>query len=117
MKSHTVPKKLLEQFAYQDAVTRSLRLWRYEKNRAPYGKAPPKTATRWDEHFADPANAAKEAALEARLNQEFEVPVNDFLGELLHDGEAFVFTPESCASRRERRAEQQDGDSPARLGE
>jgi len=79
MRSHTVPKKLLEQFAYFDKVTRSNRLWRYEKNQAPWGGASPKSATRWAGHFADPANAAKEAQLELRLKQEFEDPVNEFL--------------------------------------
>jgi hypothetical protein len=79
MRSHTVPKKLLEQFAYPDTVTRSNRLWQYKKDRPPWGEASPKSATRWDGHFADPANAAKEAQLELRLKQEFEDPVNEFL--------------------------------------
>ena len=35
MLSHTVPKKLLEHFAFDDPVTRSKRLWRYEKGRPP----------------------------------------------------------------------------------
>src|ERR1035438_5681224 len=79
MRSHTVPKKLLEQFAYDDPVTRSKRLWRYQKGRAPWPKASPKSATRWDRHFADPANATKEAELENRLKREFEDPVNEFV--------------------------------------
>jgi hypothetical protein len=79
VKSHTVPKKLLEQFAYYDPVTRSKRLWRYQKGRLPYGAAAPKTATRWDGHFAHPANRGKESELEQRLEQEFEHPVNQFL--------------------------------------
>lgn len=79
MKSHTVPKKLLEQFAYDDPVTRSKRLWRYQKGRGPYRRASPKTATRWDGHFAFPANAAKESELEERLEREFEHPVNQFI--------------------------------------
>ena len=57
MKSHTVQRKLLEQFAYDDPATRLKRLWRYQKGQPPYGRAAPKTATRWDEHFADPANS------------------------------------------------------------
>jgi len=80
MKSHTVPKKLLERFAFDDPVTHSKRLWRYQKDRAPYGRAAPKTATRWDGHFAEPANAAKEAQLEELLERKFEHPVNQFIG-------------------------------------
>ena len=79
MKSHTVPKKLLEQFAYDDPATRSRRLWRYQKGRPPYGRASPKTATRWEGHFADSANSMKEAELEERLKREFEEPVNQFI--------------------------------------
>ena len=91
MLSHTVPKKLLEHFAYDDPLTNSKRLWRYEKGRVPYGRAAPKTATRWDGHFADPANATKEAELEARLQREFEEPVNQFID--LIGYRTFVFTP------------------------
>jgi hypothetical protein len=65
MLSHTVPRKLLEHFAYDDFVTKSKRLWRYQKDRPPYGRAAPISATRWDGHFADPDNAAKEAEIEA----------------------------------------------------
>jgi hypothetical protein len=79
MKSHTVPRKLLEQFAYNDPHTKSLRLWRYEKGRAPYRKASPESATRIDGHFADPGDAEKESQLEARLAREYEEPVNQFL--------------------------------------
>jgi len=79
MLSHTVPKKLLEQFTYDDPVTKSKRLWRHEKDKVPYWKASPKTATRWNHHFAHPTNSAKEAELEDRLNREFENPVNEFL--------------------------------------
>jgi hypothetical protein len=79
MFSHTVPKKLLEQFAYYDPVTKSQRLWQYHKARAPWWKASPKTATAWEGHFADPDNKAREAEIELRLKQEFEDPVNDFL--------------------------------------
>jgi|SRR5579862_351268 len=79
MKSHTVPKKLLERFAFDDPVTRSKRLWRYQKGKTPYGRAAPKTATRWEGHFADPANATKEAQLEEQLERKFEHPVNQFI--------------------------------------
>lgn len=79
MKSHTVPRKLLEQFSYDDPLTKSLRLWRYEKGRRPYWKASPESATRIDGHFADPNDAAKEAEVETRLAFEYEEPVNRFL--------------------------------------
>jgi hypothetical protein len=79
MKSHTVPQRLLEQFAYRDLVTRSLRLWRYEKGRAPYWKASPETSTTIDGHHADPSDPAKEEELEQRLNNEFEDPIHKYL--------------------------------------
>lgn len=79
MRSHTVPRKLLDQFAYYDPVTRSRRLYRYEKDRPVRSDASPRTATRWDGHFSDPANAAKEEQLEQRLQREFEDPVNAFI--------------------------------------
>jgi hypothetical protein len=82
MKSHTVPKFLLEQFAYDDPITGSRRLWQYAKGRPPNGFASPKTATRVNRHFADPASEAREAELERRLNQEFENPVHQFLASL-----------------------------------
>ena len=82
MQSHTVPRKLLEQFAYHDPVTAAKRLWRYQKGRPPYCKASPRTATRIDGHFSDPEDATKEAELENRLNREFEEPVNSFLFEI-----------------------------------
>lgn len=78
MKSHTVPKKLLEQFAFEDARTRSKRLWCYEKGISPYLVAP-KSATRWDGHFSDPANSTREAEMELQLKREFEDPVNKFI--------------------------------------
>ena len=79
MKSHTIPKNLIEQFAYADPITGSKRLWRYQKGQPPYGRATPKAATRCDGHFADPTNSAKESELEERLAQEFEDPVNQFI--------------------------------------
>jgi hypothetical protein len=85
MFSHTVPQKLLEQFAYDDPRTKSKRLWQYQKSLPPWWKGSPKTATAWDSHFADPANAAKEEQLELRLKQEFEDPVNDFIEDRVSD--------------------------------
>jgi hypothetical protein len=82
MQSHTVPRKLLDQFAYDDPATRSRRLWRYAKDRAPSGRASPRTATRISEHFADPADSEREALLEDRLNREFENPVHTFIDQL-----------------------------------
>ena len=79
MRSHTVPKKLLEQFAYIDTKTKSLRLWRYEKGWRPYWKASPETATVIDGIFADPRDGEKEAELEHQLNCEFEDPVHQFI--------------------------------------
>jgi uncharacterized protein DUF4238 len=92
VESHTVPRKLLEQFAHDDAITKSKRLWRYEKGRPPYKKASPRTATRIDRRFSDPEDATKESEIEARLNREFEEPVNKFLFEIADPG--FVPTEE-----------------------
>ena len=78
MRSHTVPRKLLEQFAFDDLDTGSKRLWTYEKGVPPYMSSP-RSATRWAGHFADPRNAAKEEELEKRLHREIEEPVNEFL--------------------------------------
>jgi len=91
MLSHTVPKKLLEHFAYDDPITGSRRLWRYEQGLAPYGRAAPKTATRWEGQFAHPDNATKEAEVETRLKREFEDPVNQFIDDLRY--QTFPFTP------------------------
>jgi hypothetical protein len=82
MKSHTVPRFLLDQFAYDDPHTKSRRLWQYAKGRQPSRRASPTSATRIDCHFADPANNKREAELESRLNEEFENPVHQFLGSL-----------------------------------
>jgi Protein of unknown function (DUF4238) len=82
VKSHTVPRFLLDQFAYDDPVTRSRRLWQYSRDRAPWWKTSPSTATRFDHHFEDPADPAREERLEKRLNQEIENPVHRFLPEL-----------------------------------
>src|SRR5271165_458404 len=79
MFSHTVPKKLLDHFAFDDPVTKSRRLCRYEEGRAPRWDASPKIATAWDGHFSDPANAEREEEIEYRLKREFEDPVNEFI--------------------------------------
>jgi hypothetical protein len=79
MKSHSVPQRLLKQFAYHDPTTDSLRLWRYAKGRPPYPKASPKTAARIDGYFADPRNAAIEQRVEEKLAVDVEDPVNQFL--------------------------------------
>jgi len=82
MESHTIPRKLLDQFAFDDSVTKSRRLWQYAKGRAPWGRASPRTATRISSHFADPDDAAREAKVEDRLNREFEDPVHRFIDQL-----------------------------------
>lgn len=79
MKSHTVPRFLLDQFAYDDPITDSRRLWCYARGRKPNGFASPTSATRIKSHFADPENAERERRLETRLNDEFENPVHQFL--------------------------------------
>ena len=82
MNSHTVPQKLLEQFAYYDDLhTKSLRLWRYAKDRKPFPNASPESATAFDRHLADPDNPLKEKELETRLAYEIENPVNGFLSQ------------------------------------
>src|ERR1700722_16983297 len=92
MFSHTVPKKLLEQFAYDDPRTKSKRLWQYQKGLPPWWKASPGRATAWDGHFADPANAAKEEQIELRLKQEFEDPVNEFIEMIGYGGNPRVIS-------------------------
>lgn len=79
MKSHTIPQRLLKQFAYADPVTRSLRLWKYSKGKVPYPNASPKTATRIDGFFANPKDATTETAIETRLAAEVEDPVHKFI--------------------------------------
>ncbi len=86
MQSHTVPKRLLEQFAYDEPRTGVKQLWRYSKGLAPYWKQSPRGATRIDRHFSDPNDAAKEAEIETRLNREFENPVNQFLCRIVEPG-------------------------------
>lgn len=79
MKSHIIPQRLLEQFAYHDPVTRSLRLWKYSKGRPPYGRASPKTAARVDGFFANPDNRGAEQIIEKKLADEIEHPVHKFM--------------------------------------
>lgn len=86
MRSHTIPRKLLEQFSFYDEKTKSLRLWRYGKGQVPRWDASPRTATRIPGHFAAPDDARKEAELEKRLNQEFEEPVNRYLDQIGQPG-------------------------------
>jgi hypothetical protein len=73
-------------------VTRSKRLWQYQKGLPPNGRAAPKTATRWDGHFADPEDVTKEAEVEERLKREFEDPVNRFLDLIAYRTFAFTAT-------------------------
>jgi hypothetical protein len=82
MFSHTVPKRLLEQFAYFDPVTRSKRLWRYESGRPPYPGVSPRKATGIEGYLVDPEDAAKEHQLEIELAHGFENPIDTFLFEL-----------------------------------
>ena len=81
MNSHTVPQKLLKQFAYSDLKTKSLRLYSYQKGIPPYPVSP-KSATAFESYFTDPDNPAKEKEIETRLNHEFENPVHRFLSEI-----------------------------------
>jgi len=90
MKSHTVPRRLLRQFSYFDATTKSERLWRYQKGKPPSPKASPKTAARVDGHFENPIDAAQEALIEQRLANEVEGPVNRLFDGL--NDPAFTFT-------------------------
>lgn len=90
MRSHTVPQRLLKQFAYDDAVTKSLRLWRYAKGKPPYPRASPKSATRLDGYFAVPSDAELESRVEGRLAREIEDPVNGFLSDFSNPN--FVLT-------------------------
>jgi hypothetical protein len=96
MHSHTVPRKLLEQFAYDDPLTGSKRMWQYGKGTPPYWRASPRTATRIDRHLADPEDPAKEAELEKQLERNFEDPVNKFLFEISDPG----FVPTDAQRRQ-----------------
>ena len=81
MKSHTVPEKLLKQFAFRHPVKR-LRLWRYQKDREPYWDVSPEMATVVEGQFSDPRNGAREESIETSLNQRFENPVHNFIEQL-----------------------------------
>ena len=86
MLSHTVPQRLLIQFAYRHAATQSLRLWRYQKDRAPYSKASPKSATTYERYFQHPDNTDVEGEIETGLARNIEGPVNQFLDDLCEPG-------------------------------
>jgi hypothetical protein len=77
--SHIVPKCLLEQFAYEDTKTQSLRLWRYRRGLTPRWDAAPKSAARCAGYFESSQDAEAEAQIEIRLAQEIENPVHKFL--------------------------------------
>lgn len=79
MKSHTIPKRLLKQFAFHDHNTKSLRLWRYSKGRKPDPTVSPKTAARIDGYFANPADPSTEGLIEKKLADEIEDPVHKFM--------------------------------------
>lgn len=68
MKSHTVPEKLLKQFAFEHPV-KGLRLWRYQKNRQPYWDVSPNKATVVEGQFFDPRNARREESIETELSK------------------------------------------------
>jgi hypothetical protein len=80
--SHTVPQRLLRQFAYEHVATKSLRLWKYAKALPPFGKASPRKATTEEKFFADPKNAELELEIETSLAHKIEDPVNVFLDDL-----------------------------------
>jgi hypothetical protein len=84
-----VPQRLLEQFAYFDPKTQSLRLWRYEAGRKPYWRASPETATAEEYHFSDPMDENRERVIEKRLASEVEDPVNKILNPLCSEGYEF----------------------------
>ncbi|WP_263417867.1 DUF4238 domain-containing protein [Terriglobus albidus] len=77
--SHTVPESLLRKFSYYHSGTKAQWLWRYTKDRPPYHKQSPKSATRYHGHFVDPLDPAGEAQTEVRLATEYEHPVNQFV--------------------------------------
>jgi hypothetical protein len=80
--SHTVPERLLKQFAFEHEPTKSLRLWKYEKGLPPNGKASPSRMTAHENFFADPQNRDLESEIETALAQKIEEPVNAFLQNL-----------------------------------
>ena len=96
MKSHTVPEKLLKQFAFKHPV-KGLRLWRYQKIREPYWDVSPSKATVVEGQFSDLRNAEREESIETELNQRFENPVHDFIEQL--GLRTFVFGANHMRSR------------------
>lgn len=95
MHSHTVPEKLLKQFAFMH-LKKGLRLWRYAKGRAPYWDVSPHKATVNDGHFFDPRSVGREESIEKRLNELFEDPVHDFIEQLSFT--TFVFSARHTAA-------------------
>jgi len=90
VKSSTVRKRLLKQLSYHDRRTNSLRLWQYSKGRRAHGRATLESATRIDGFYANPDDAFAEAAVETRLANEIENPVNQFMARI--GDAAFVLT-------------------------
>lgn len=80
--SHIVPKCLLEQFAYMNEKTQSLRLWHYRPGVAPRWDTAPKSAAQSLGYFESSEDAEAEAQIEVRLAQEIENPVHKFLPKL-----------------------------------
>lgn len=89
MNSHSVPQKLLKQFAFCDSRTKPWRLYCYQKGIPPYPVSP-KSATAFELYFANPDNPLKEKELETRLNVEIENPVHQFLSDF--NDPSFVLT-------------------------
>jgi len=82
MRSHSVPRKLLEQFSYPNKATGAPGLWKYEKGLAPSPRASPRSATRFEGYFKHPTKPDKEEELEERLARQFEDPVNLYLADI-----------------------------------
>jgi hypothetical protein len=79
MASHTVPRKLLDQFGSDDPCTNPRRLWRYDKDRRLRGRHPlerPRAGTGISLIRRMQRGKPK---LETRLEREFEAPVNKFI--------------------------------------
>lgn len=90
MRSHTIPMRLLKEFAYLEPKTNSLRLWRYQRGMRASGTASPKSETRIDGYFAKPSDSTFEANIEKVLADQIENEVHDFLSDL--NSRLFVFS-------------------------
>src|SRR5436189_330881 len=99
MLSHTVPEKLLARFAYLHEPTKSLRLWRYQKDREPFSKASPRSATTFDSFFHDPSQPTAEEELERTLAQAIEGPVNEFVDGVDHPAFSMNEQQRECMTR------------------